>query len=77
MGVFEFDRLPKGTEAITYSLTDITKTGATTIIGGGDSSGSCGKGRRSRTNDHISTGGGLEVLEGKGTAGYCAPMMHR
>ena len=37
MGVFEFDKFAKGTEAVAYSLADLTKTGATTIIGGGDS----------------------------------------
>ena len=37
MGVFEFPKFAKGTEAVAYSLAEITKTGATTIIGGGDS----------------------------------------
>ncbi len=45
MGVFEFDQFAKGTEAIAYALAELTKQGATTIIGGGDFSGSCGKGR--------------------------------
>ncbi|NEQ19208.1 MAG: phosphoglycerate kinase, partial [Microcoleus sp. SIO2G3] len=34
MGVFEFDKFAVGTEAIARTLADISKTGATTIIGG-------------------------------------------
>ncbi|MGL6284198.1 MAG: phosphoglycerate kinase, partial [Microcoleaceae cyanobacterium] len=37
MGVFEMSNFAKGTEAIARSLADLTKNGATTIIGGGDS----------------------------------------
>ncbi len=37
MGVFEFEKFAKGTEAIAHTLAEIGKTGTTTIIGGGDS----------------------------------------
>jgi len=37
MGVFEFDQFAQGTEAIARTPADLTKQGATTIIGGGDS----------------------------------------
>jgi len=37
MGVFEFDKFAAGTDAIAHTLADLTGTGTTTIIGGGDS----------------------------------------
>jgi phosphoglycerate kinase len=74
MGVFEFDKFAKGTEAIAYSLADITKTGATTIIGGGDSVAAVEKVGLADQMSHISTGGGasLELLEGKVLPGIAA-----
>ncbi|MFM7424147.1 MAG: phosphoglycerate kinase [Elainella sp.] len=74
MGVFEFDKFAKGTEAIAYSLAEITKTGATTIIGGGDSVAAVEKVGLADQMSHISTGGGasLELLEGKVLPGIAA-----
>ncbi|MBD2464783.1 phosphoglycerate kinase [Oscillatoria sp. FACHB-1407] len=74
MGVFEFDKFAKGTEAIAYALADITKTGATTIIGGGDSVAAVEKVGVADQMSHISTGGGasLELLEGKVLPGIAA-----
>jgi phosphoglycerate kinase len=74
MGVFEFDKFAKGTEAIAYTLADITKTGATTIIGGGDSVAAVEKVGVADQMSHISTGGGasLELLEGKVLPGIAA-----
>ncbi|MDX2216471.1 MAG: phosphoglycerate kinase [Oculatellaceae cyanobacterium bins.114] len=74
MGVFEFDKFAKGTEAIAYSLAEITKTGATTIIGGGDSVAAVEKVGVADQMSHISTGGGasLELLEGKVLPGIAA-----
>ncbi|NJO78793.1 MAG: phosphoglycerate kinase [Cyanobacteria bacterium RM1_2_2] len=74
MGVFEFDKFAKGTEAIAYTLADITKTGATTIIGGGDSVAAVEKVGVAEQMSHISTGGGasLELLEGKVLPGIAA-----
>ncbi len=37
LGVFEFDKFAEGTFAIARALADLTNSGATTIIGGGDS----------------------------------------
>lgn len=74
MGVFEFDRFAKGTEAIAYSLADLTKQGAITIIGGGDSVAAVEKVGLAEQMSHISTGGGasLELLEGKELPGVAA-----
>lgn len=74
MGVFEFDKFAKGTEAIAYTLAEITKTGATTIIGGGDSVAAVEKVGVADQMSHISTGGGasLELLEGKVLPGIAA-----
>lgn len=74
MGVFEFDKFAKGTEAVAYTLADITKTGATTIIGGGDSVAAVEKVGVAEQMSHISTGGGasLELLEGKVLPGIAA-----
>lgn len=74
MGVFEFDQFAKGTEAIAYSLADLTKTGASTIIGGGDSVAAVEKVGVADQMSHISTGGGasLELLEGKELPGIAA-----
>ncbi|HEY9631454.1 MAG TPA: phosphoglycerate kinase [Coleofasciculaceae cyanobacterium] len=74
MGVFEFAKFAAGTEAIAHSLAAITKTGATTIIGGGDSVAAVEKVGVADQMSHISTGGGasLELLEGKVLPGIAA-----
>ncbi|PSB09395.1 phosphoglycerate kinase [filamentous cyanobacterium CCP2] len=74
MGVFEFDQFAKGTEAIARTLAEITKPGATTIIGGGDSVAAVEKVGVADQMSHISTGGGasLELLEGKTLPGIAA-----
>ncbi|HBY75767.1 MAG TPA: phosphoglycerate kinase [Cyanobacteria bacterium UBA11148] len=74
MGVFEFDKFAVGTEAIAHSLASLTKTGATTIIGGGDSVAAVEKVGVADQMSHISTGGGasLELLEGKVLPGIAA-----
>lgn len=74
MGVFEFDKFAVGTEAIARSLADLTKQGATTIIGGGDSVAAVEKVGVAEQMSHISTGGGasLELLEGKELPGIAA-----
>jgi len=67
MGVFEFEKFNKGTFGIVDILADISKEGAVTIIGGGDSVAACEQSGRASEMSHISTGGGasLELLEGK------------
>ena len=74
MGVFEFDKFAAGTEAIAHTLADISKQGATTIIGGGDSVAAVEKVGLAEQMSHISTGGGasLELLEGKVLPGIAA-----
>lgn len=74
MGVFEFDKFAVGTEAIANTLAELTPTGATTIIGGGDSVAAVEKVGVADQMSHISTGGGasLELLEGKVLPGIAA-----
>jgi phosphoglycerate kinase len=74
MGVFEFDKFAAGTEAIAHTLAEISKTGAITIIGGGDSVAAVEKVGLADQMSHISTGGGasLELLEGKVLPGIAA-----
>ncbi len=74
MGVFEFDKFALGTEAIAQSLAELTKQGACTIIGGGDSVAAVEKLQLTSAMSHISTGGGasLELLEGKILPGIAA-----
>ncbi|MBF0274442.1 MAG: phosphoglycerate kinase [Nitrospinae bacterium] len=64
MGAFEMEAFSKGT----YNLVDaVTKTGALTIIGGGDSGVAVKNAGAVDKISYISTGGGafLELLEGK------------
>jgi len=74
MGVFEFDKFAKGTEAIAHTLAGLTKQGVTTIIGGGDSVAAVEKVGVADQMSHISNGGGasLELLEGKELPGIAA-----
>jgi len=74
MGVFEFEKFNKGTFGIVDILADITKEGAVTIIGGGDSVAACEQSGKASEMSHISTGGGasLELLEGKVLPGVAA-----
>lgn len=75
MGVFEMPNFAKGTLAIGEELVKVTKeNGATTIVGGGDSTAAVQQLGVADQLSHISTGGGasLEYLEGKELPGIAA-----
>lgn len=74
MGVFEMEKFAVGTEGIAHTLAGLTKTGTTTIIGGGDSVAAVEQLNLGAEMSHISTGGGasLELLEGKELPGVAA-----
>jgi phosphoglycerate kinase len=71
MGVFEFPNFAAGTVGLAESL---AKSGATSIVGGGDSVAALQRAGVSDQITHISTGGGasLEMLEGKELPGLAA-----
>jgi phosphoglycerate kinase len=64
MGVFEKPPFDEGTKAIAEA---VAKSGATSIIGGGDSAAAIEQLGFGEKVSHVSTGGGasLEMLEGK------------
>ncbi len=73
MGVFEFPAFAKGTNAVAKLLAE---SGATTVIGGGESVAAVEQAGLAGKMSHISTGGGasLELLEGKVLPGVAALM---
>ena len=64
MGVFEIDAFAKGTEGVARA---VAESGATSVVGGGDSVAAVNKLGLEGRMSHISTGGGasLEYVEGK------------
>ena len=69
LGVFELDDYAKGSHQIMVAL---SRSKATTVIGGGDTASCCDKFGLSDKMTHVSTGGGaaLELLEGKRLQGF-------
>jgi phosphoglycerate kinase len=74
MGVFEMSNFAKGTNAVAQALAEATKSGATTVVGGGDSASAIAQAGLDKSVSHVSTGGGasLEFLEGKVLPGVAA-----
>lgn len=74
MGVFEWENFNKGTKGVMDAVVEATKSGVTTIIGGGDTATCCAKWGTEDKVSHVSTGGGasLELLEGKVLPGVAA-----
>ncbi len=71
MGVFEVSGFEKGTFAVAEAM---AKSGAVTVIGGGDSASAVKKAGVAKQMSHVSTGGGasLELMEGKILPGVAA-----
>jgi len=74
MGVFEMEAFEKGTKQMMETIVSVTKDGAVSVIGGGDTATACKKYDTVDKVSHCSTGGGasLELLEGKLLPGVAA-----
>jgi 3-phosphoglycerate kinase len=74
VGVFEIENFAKGTRAVAEAVAQATRSGAVSIIGGGDSVTAVNQFGLDDQMTFISTGGGasLELLEGKVLPGVAA-----
>ena len=73
-GAFETPSFSEGTKAVLKAIVEATKSGATSVIGGGDSVSAAKKFCQAEDFTHVSTGGGasLEFIEGKVLPGVAA-----
>ena len=67
MGIFEVEAYAHGTETVAHAVVEATRSGAYSVVGGGDSAAALAKLELTEGVSHLSTGGGasLELLEGK------------
>ena len=74
VGVFELESFSKGTKEIGTAISESTKSGAFSLVGGGDSVAAVKKFKLENEVSYVSTGGGamLESLEGKILPGISA-----
>ena len=74
VGVFELESFSKGTKEIGKAISESTKSGAFSLVGGGDSVAAVKKFKLENEVSYVSTGGGamLESLEGKTLPGISA-----
>ena len=74
MGVFEMPSYAHGTVAVAEAVAEVTRRGALTVVGGGDSVAAITQAGFDDDVSHVSTGGGamLEFLEGQTLPGVAA-----
>lgn len=79
MGVFENPPFATGTEAVAQMVAKITRGGAQSVVGGGDSVAAVEKLGLGDQFTHVSTGGGasLEFLEGQELPGVAVLKAHK
>ena len=61
MGVFEWEKFSKGSRGMLNALIRATKSGTTTIVGGGDTASLVKNLGAKNKVSHVSTGGGPSV----------------
>ena len=74
MGVFEMENFAQGTKTIAEAVVEVTRNGAFSLIGGGDSAAAVNQMGFGDEVSYVSTGGGalLEYMEGKPLPGVQA-----